>query len=39
MNIMNSPAYEAARKKAEALLSTMTLTEKTGRLSQFGTSL
>ena len=36
---MNSPAYEAARKKAEAMLATMTLTEKTGQLSQFGTSI
>lgn len=39
MNIMNSKAYEEARKKAEALLSTMTLTEKIGQLSQFGTSI
>ena len=38
-NLMNSPAYEAARKKAEAMLATMTLTEKTGQLSQFGTSI
>lgn len=38
-HLMNSPAYEAARKKAEALLAQMTLTEKTGQLSQFGTSI
>lgn len=38
-NLMHSPAYEAARKKAEAMLATMTLTEKTGQLSQFGTSI
>lgn len=38
-HIMNSSAYEAARRRAEALLATMTLTEKTGQLSQFGTSI
>ena len=38
-NIMNSAAYEAARKRAEELLPTMTLTEKIGQLSQFGTSI
>lgn len=38
-NIMNSAAYEAARKRAKELLSTMTLTEKIGQLSQFGTSI
>ncbi len=39
MHIMNSPAYDAAQKKAEALLKKMTLTEKIGQLSQFGTSI
>lgn len=39
LNIMNSPAYEAARERAEELLSRMTLTEKIGQLSQFGTSI
>lgn len=39
MNIMTSEAYAAARKKAEALLADMTLTEKLGQLSQFGTSI
>lgn len=38
-NIMNSPAYEAAREKAQALLETLTLTEKIGQLSQFGNSI
>jgi len=38
-NIMNSPAYEAAREKAQALLETLTLTEKIGQLSQFGSSI
>lgn len=37
--IMNSPAYKAAQEKARALLSSMTLTEKIGQLSQFGTSI
>ena len=38
-NMMYSQAYEAAREKARALLSKMTLTEKIGQLSQFGTSI
>ncbi len=38
-NVMKSSAYRAARKRAEKLLSTMTLTEKIGQLSQFGTSI
>lgn len=37
--IMTSKAYEAARERALALLETMTLTEKLGQLSQFGTSI
>ena len=37
--MMYSQAYEAAREKARALLSKMTLTEKIGQLSQFGTSI
>ena len=38
-NMMYSQAYEAAREKARELLSKMTLTEKIGQLSQFGTSI
>ncbi len=37
--IMNSFAYEAARAKAQAMLITMTLTEKIGQISQFGRSI
>ncbi len=36
---MSSPAFDEARKKAERLLEKMTLTEKLGQLSQFGTSI
>ena len=38
-NIMNSKRYSEARAKAEKLLATMSLTEKIGQLSQFGTSI
>ncbi len=38
-NIFNSPAYKEAQERAEELLKKMTLTEKTGQLSQFGTSI
>ncbi|MBP5632072.1 MAG: beta-glucosidase BglX [Clostridia bacterium] len=38
-NIMNSPAYKAAREKAQELLEKLTLTEKIGQLSQFGNSI
>mgnify|MGYP003301360258 CR=1 FL=1 len=38
-NIFNSSAYNEARKRAEELLKKMTLAEKTGQLSQFGTSI
>lgn len=38
-NIMNSPAYKAAREKAQELLKKLTLTEKIGQLSQFGNSI
>ena len=38
-NIMNSPAYLAAREKAQELLEKLTLTEKIGQLSQFGNSI
>lgn len=38
-NIFNSERYKEARAKAEKLLSEMTLTEKVGQLSQFGTSI
>lgn len=38
-NLFDSPAYAAARGRAKALLATMTLTEKVGQLSQFGTSI
>lgn len=38
-NIMYSKAYSDAREKAERLLCGMTLTEKIGQLSQFGTSI
>jgi len=38
-NIMNSKRYAEARAKAEKLLAEMTLTEKIGQLSQFGTSI
>ncbi len=38
-NIFNSPAYEEAQKRAKELLKKMTLAEKTGQLSQFGTSI
>lgn len=38
-NIMNSPRFKEAQAKADALLQTMSLTEKIGQLSQFGTSI
>lgn len=38
-HILYSPRFAEARQKAEALLATMTLTEKIGQLSQFGTSI
>ncbi len=38
-NLMNSPRFDEAHAKAAALLAEMTLTEKIGQLSQFGTSI
>ena len=38
-NIMNSQRFKEAQAKADALLATMSLTEKIGQLSQFGTSI
>lgn len=38
-NIFKSYAYGEARARAEKLLKEMSLTEKTGQLSQFGTSI
>lgn len=39
MNAMNSTAFTTAREKAAEMLAKMTLTEKVGQLSQFGTSI
>ena len=38
-NIYSTERYKQARQKAEEMLSKMTLTEKVGQLSQFGTSI
>ena len=38
-NIMNSTAFIEARRKAEEKLKELSLTEKIGQLSQFGTSI
>lgn len=38
-NAMSSPAFAQAQKKASEMLKKMTLTEKVGQLSQFGTSI
>lgn len=39
MKLSKQKAYNEARKKAEEMLSQMSLTEKIGQLSQFGTSI
>ncbi len=38
-NILYSSAFDKAREKAQEMLKKMTLTEKIGQLSQFGTSI
>ncbi len=38
-NIFDTPRFEEAQKKAEEMLAQMTLTEKVGQLTQFGTSI
>lgn len=38
-NMYSTERYRKARKRAEEMLSQMTLTEKIGQLSQFGTSI
>lgn len=38
-NIMKSPRYAEALRRADEMLNKMTLTEKIGQLSQFGTSI
>ena len=38
-HILNSPRFAEARAKAAEMLAQMSLTEKIGQLSQFGTSI